>query len=105
MAELKDTMVKCTIITVSYFKLDKVYIDLQTIKDFEDGVLDKGYFKITNTKRVKLFKVQSIVEIYYDADAKDQVSAQELEARTRACIEAGEFTPYFFHTRRIKHVI
>ena len=36
------------------------------------------------------------MEIYYDADAKDQVSAQELEARTRACIEAGEFTHTFF---------
>lgn len=105
MMDPKDTMISCTIVTFSYFKLDKVYIDLQTLKDLESGTLEKGFFKITNTKRTKLFKMNNLAEIYYDENAKDQISRQELEEKTRAHLIEGKATPYFFHTRRIKHVI
>ena len=105
MAEPKDTMISCTIVTFTYFKLDRVYIDLQTLMDLESGKIDNGFLKITNTKRTKLIKIGSIVDIYYDENSKDQMSVQDLEEKTKSFVEEGKIPLYFFHTRRIKHVV
>ena len=102
MAESKDTMISCTIVTFTYFKLDKVYIDLQTLMDLESGKVDNGFLKITNTKRTKLLKINSIVEICYDENSKDQMSVQDLEEKTKSFVEEGKIPSYFFHTRRNK---